>query len=105
MRIAILGISGLGKSALARWLAQRSGAALLDLDTVACEPHEYASRAEQDERLAFLLSWVRDHYVREDDLSLAGHRRCFEDYAGPKVELTTQPVLEPPAPELLSWLR
>lgn len=69
------------------------------------EPHKYASRAEQDERLAFLLSWVRDYYGRDDDLSLAGHRRCFEAYAGPKVEVTAQPVLEPPAPELLSWLR
>lgn len=105
MRIAILGNSGSGKSTLARWLAARAGAALLDLDTVAWEPHKYAARAEQDERLAFLLSWVRDYYVREDDLSLAGHRRCFEAYAGPRVEVTAQLALKPPAPELLSWLR
>jgi adenylate kinase family enzyme len=38
MRIAILGNSGSGKSTLARWLAEQTGAALLDLDTVAWEP-------------------------------------------------------------------
>jgi len=38
MRIAILGNSGSGKSTLAQWLAERAGAALLDLDTVAWEP-------------------------------------------------------------------
>lgn len=38
MRIAILGNSGSGKSTVARWLAEHSGAALLDLDSVAWEP-------------------------------------------------------------------
>lgn len=38
MRIAILGNSGSGKSTLAGWLAARTGAPVLDLDTVAWEP-------------------------------------------------------------------
>lgn len=28
------------------------------------EPHKYASREEQDERLQYLLSWVREYYTR-----------------------------------------
>jgi adenylate kinase family enzyme len=42
MRIAILGNSGSGKSTLALWLAARTRAPLLDLDTVAWEPGSIA---------------------------------------------------------------
>jgi adenylate kinase family enzyme len=42
MRIAILGNSGSGKSTLARWFAKQSGAAVLDLDTVAWVPRQIA---------------------------------------------------------------
>lgn len=171
MRIVILGNSGSGKSTLARWLAATSGAALLDLDTVAwqpgniavpqapdvaaaqvrdfcavnakwvvegcyaalvaatfaqsprlvflnpgearcvanClarpwEPHKYRSKQEQDERLDFLLSWVRQYYSRSGDMSLAGHRACFDAYDGPKIELSEQATLDPPDRELLGWL-
>jgi hypothetical protein len=69
------------------------------------EPHKYASRDEQDERLAFLLDWVRAYYTRGGDMSLAGHRALFEAYAGPKVQLLELPRLEPPARDLLGWLR
>lgn len=160
MRLAILGNSGSGKSTLAQWASTASGAALLDLDTVAwdpgqvavprdpraaradvdshcttnaswviegcyatlievalrhrpylvflnpgearclanCrarpwEPHKYASREEQDERLAFLLEWVSGYYTRDGELSLAGHRACYDAYAGPKLELTSLPQL------------
>lgn len=55
------------------------------------EPHKFASRSEQDEHLQFLLAWVRDYYTREGDMSLSGHRACFEAYTGPKVELTALP--------------
>jgi adenylate kinase family enzyme len=51
------------------------------------EPHKYASKAEQDERLAFLLQWVAEYYTREGDLSLAGHQALFDAYAGPKQHL------------------
>jgi adenylate kinase family enzyme len=49
MRIAIVGNSGSGKSTLARWLAERTGAPLLDLDTVAWIPGKIAvPRASAD---------------------------------------------------------
>jgi adenylate kinase family enzyme len=51
------------------------------------EPHKYASKAEQDEKLSFLLSWVREYYTRADDLSLTAHQALFESYRGPKLRL------------------
>ncbi len=59
------------------------------------EAHKFASKQEQDERLDFLLSWVRDYYVREGDMSLAGHRACFDAYSGAKEERTTQIAIHP----------
>lgn len=55
------------------------------------EPHKYASRAEQDARLEFLLQWVADYYQRDGDMSLAGHRRLFDAYQGPRRELVSLP--------------
>ena len=68
------------------------------------EPHKYTSKSEQDERLAMLLGWVREYYTRTGDMSLAGHRACFDQYAGPKIEVKAMPALESPSPELLDWL-
>lgn len=65
MRIAIMGNSGSGKSTLAVWLAARTGATLLDLDTVAWAPDSIAvarptADAELDVRAfcAARASWV-----------------------------------------------
>jgi adenylate kinase family enzyme len=52
------------------------------------EPHKYASKEEQDARLDFLLSWVRDYGVRDDEYSLAAHRQLFDRFAGEKREHT-----------------
>jgi len=171
MRIAILGNSGSGKSTLAAWLSARSGAAQLDLDSVAwvpgeiavarpaehaladvqsfcsrygdwvvegcytsliepallhmplllflnpgvdrcianCqarswEPQKYRSRQEQDERLGYLLAWVRDYYCRDDELSLVAHRACFDSYTERKQEVMEVPCLDPPSPLALRWL-
>jgi adenylate kinase family enzyme len=52
------------------------------------EPHKYASMEEQNARLEFLLSWVREYAVRDDEYSLAAHRRLFEAFAGQKREYT-----------------
>jgi adenylate kinase family enzyme len=52
------------------------------------EPHKYASKAEQDAKLEFLLSWVEQYYTRDDELSLTAHRALFESYRGPKLRLT-----------------
>ena len=61
------------------------------------EPHKYASKEEQDERLAFLLQWVAEYYTRDGDLSLAGHQALFDAYAGPKQHLRdlTIPAVTP----------
>lgn len=55
------------------------------------EPHKYASKAEQDAKLAFLLDWVRAYDTREGELSLAAHQALFEGYDGPKRRLTEPP--------------
>lgn len=48
------------------------------------EPHKYATREAQEEKLGFLLAWVREHYTRERPLSQAAHVATFDRYAGPK---------------------
>jgi len=50
-------------------------------------PHEHASKAEQDEKLEYLLSWVRGYYARDGDLSWAAHRKLFAEYRGLKLRL------------------
>jgi adenylate kinase family enzyme len=62
------------------------------------EAHKYASKQEQDERLAFLLSWVSDYYRRDGEMSLAGHRVCFDTYSGAKEEVISRGDLD-------EWLR
>jgi len=52
------------------------------------EPHKYASKVAQDEKLELLLAWVSDYYRRADDTSLARHRAIFDGYRGPRRELT-----------------
>jgi adenylate kinase family enzyme len=68
------------------------------------EQHKYASSAEQDKHLSFLLTWVGEYYTRQGDMSLEGHRALFDAYQGPKLELTEQPQLVQAAPALLGWL-
>jgi adenylate kinase family enzyme len=69
------------------------------------EPHKYASRAAQEEKLAFLLDWVGDYYTRDGELSLRAHRALFDAYSGAKEELLSVPTLDPPSPQLLAWMR
>jgi len=68
------------------------------------EPHKYASREEQDERLAFLLAWVSAYYTREGDMSLTGHKALFDTFAGPRMELFRLPGLDRTSTELFEWL-
>ena len=56
------------------------------------EPHKYSSKAEQDEKLAFLLSWVADYYHRGGEMSLRAHQALFESYAGSKQHLRELPI-------------
>ncbi|MBK9796844.1 MAG: shikimate kinase [Holophagaceae bacterium] len=54
------------------------------------EPHKYKSKSEQDEKLPFLLNWVRDYYSREGDLSLGAHHSLFESYQGSKRKIQSR---------------
>ncbi len=67
------------------------------------EPHKYRSKAQQDERLAYLLAWVAEYYSRGGEMSLSAHLALFAAYDGPKNELKSMQVLKPPSTELLSW--
>ena len=55
------------------------------------EPHKYASAAELDAALPYLLEWVGGYYRRDDEFSLARHRALFDAYDGPKRELVALP--------------
>ena len=52
------------------------------------QPHKYASKAEQDPRLVFLLDWARAYYTREGSMSWAAHQALFDAYTGPKRRIT-----------------
>ena len=56
------------------------------------EPEKYPSKEAQDQKLDFLLDWVREYESRTDEYSLARHRELFEGFRGPKVELSSLPV-------------
>jgi hypothetical protein len=56
------------------------------------EPEKYPSKEAQDQKLDFLLDWVREYESRADEYSLARHRELFEGFRGPKVELSSRPV-------------
>jgi len=60
------------------------------------EREKYPSKEAQDEKLEFLLSWVRDYESRTDEYSLARHRDLFEAFSGPKVELSSPSTLTNP---------
>jgi adenylate kinase family enzyme len=51
------------------------------------EPHKYDSAEAQNAMLDYLLAWVKDYYIRDDQCSLANHRRLFDSYAGKKREM------------------
>ena len=56
------------------------------------EPEKYASPEEQDERLAFLLEWVRAYGSRDDEYGLAQHRALYDAFEGEKREYVTWTV-------------
>lgn len=54
------------------------------------EPHKYDSKAAQDANLAMLIEWIRAYETRDDEFSLAAHRRLFDGFGGDKLEITEQ---------------
>lgn len=66
----------------------------LDADAGVCEahcrarpwePHKYATADAQNEKLQFLLEWVRGYYTRTGPLSHAAHAALYDAWSGPKV--------------------
>jgi adenylate kinase family enzyme len=55
------------------------------------EPSKYATAAEQDALLEFLVSWVRQYETRDDEYGLVRHRAVFDGFPGPKVEYRQLP--------------
>lgn len=53
------------------------------------ESHKYATKSAQDRNLAMLLDWVRRYKSRDDEFSLAAHRRIFDEFTGIREEVTT----------------
>jgi adenylate kinase family enzyme len=84
--------AALGRSPLLLFLEPGLEACLANCRSRPWEPHKYASNDEQDARLGLLLDWVRDYYVRDGDLSLAGHQRLFDGYEEPRHKVTGQPT-------------
>jgi hypothetical protein len=68
------------------------------------EPHKYRSKQEQEARLAYLLSGVREYHSRDGEMSLAAHRACFATYTGQKQEVSEVPNLDPPSALAPRWL-
>lgn len=48
------------------------------------EPHKYDDPTEQEQRLAFLLDWVRGYETRDDEFSASRHRSIFAAFVGEK---------------------
>ena len=69
------------------------------------ESHKFATKAEQDKHLQFLLEWVADYYQRDGEMSLAAPAALFAAYRGEKHELRQQPQLQPPEQQILAWTR
>lgn len=51
------------------------------------EASKYSTAAAQEERLGFLLDWVRTYETRDDEFSLTRHRAIFDSFAGAKYEI------------------
>lgn len=60
------------------------------------EPHKYPTPEAQAENLAMLLGWIGQYESRQDEFSLAAHRRLYQAFSGEKVEYTSNDWLGEP---------
>jgi adenylate kinase family enzyme len=51
------------------------------------EPEKYKSLEEQNEKLEFLVQWVKEYYERHDEMSLQAHTKFFDEFDGAKLEV------------------
>jgi adenylate kinase family enzyme len=75
------------------WLDPGVDACLANARARPWEPHKYESRQAQDANLAMLEDWIRGYATRDDACSRAAHRALFEQYAGPKLALTSREAI------------
>jgi RimJ/RimL family protein N-acetyltransferase len=66
------------------------------------EPNKFKTREEQDRWLPALLDWVRAYYTRDDDLSLAAHRRLFDAFEGAKREIVAMDAADSAVAQVFS---
>jgi len=98
-------LEGCYENLIAAALSFRPELIFLDVDAEVCErhcrarpfeAHKYGNPAQQNEKLDFLLQWVRDYYTRQGPMSHVEHLKLFESYSGPKaryqVEVTVSPT-------------
>jgi len=50
------------------------------------EPQKYDSEEQQNRYLEFLQDWAKEYGTRDDEYSLAYHRRIFDSFRGAKTE-------------------
>ncbi|RKZ19580.1 shikimate kinase [bacterium] len=53
------------------------------------EPHKYESPAAQAANAEMLVAWITEYDLRDDEFSLAAHRRLFDAYNGTKSEYSS----------------
>lgn len=58
------------------------------------EPHKYSSPAAQAANLDRLIDWIKAYEQRPDEFSYTAHRRLFDEFPGPKLELRSNARLE-----------
>ncbi len=51
------------------------------------EPEKYKSLEEQNEKIEFLIQWVKEYYERDDEMSLQAHTKIFDEFNGAKLEV------------------
>jgi adenylate kinase family enzyme len=51
------------------------------------EPEKYKSAEDQNEKLEFLIKWVKEYYERDDEMSLQQHAKFYDEFAGAKLEV------------------
>lgn len=77
-------------SPLLIWVDPGADACLANARSRPWEPHKYASKEAQADKLEFLLAWIRDYDTREGELGRGAHEALSQGYPGPKHRLSTR---------------
>jgi adenylate kinase family enzyme len=86
-------VEGCYENLIAATLPHNPRLLFLDVDADICEahcrarpfePHKYDTVTAQNDKLEFLLQWVRGYYTRQGPMSRTEHVRLFDSYTGRK---------------------